>query len=189
MKKGLIAVIVIIVLVLIVVLPLISGYNGMVTSRENVASSLAQIQSQLQRRVDLIPNLVETVKGYAAHEEEIMNHVADARAALSGATTPAAMADADANLNDALSRLLVVVENYPALQANQTFIGLMDELAGTENRIAVARNNYNSAAQSYNTMLVRFPSNLIAAMFSFERAEYYQASEAAQTAPSVDFGS
>ena len=188
MKKGcLIPIIALVAIVLIVAVPLISGYNAMAAAREQVASSLAQIQSQLQRRVDLIPNLVETVKGYAAHEEEIMTHIADARAALSGAATPSAMAEADAALSGALSRLLVVVENYPALQANQTFIGLMDELAGTENRIAVARNSYNDTVRGYNTMLVRFPRNILAGIFGFEKAEYFEASQAAQEAPAVKF--
>lgn len=187
MKKGLIAVIVILLVVLLLAVPLIGGYNSMAAARENVDTSFANIQSQLQRRLDLIPNLVETVKGYAAHEEEIFTHIADARAALAGAQTPAAMADADAALSGALSRLLVVVENYPTLQANQTFTGLMDELAGTENRIAVARNNYNAAAQAYNTMLVRFPRSLLAGIFGFEKAEYFQATEAAQNAPTVNF--
>ena len=189
MKRGLKVIAVVVIIVLLIILPLINAYNGMVTAREQTDSSLAQIQSQLQRRIDLIPNLVETVKGYAAHEEEIMTHIADARAALSGASTPAEMAEADASLNNALSRLLVVVENYPTLQANQTFIGLMDELAGTENRIAVARNNYNDAVRVYNTMLVRFPRNIMAGFFGFEKAEYFEASESAQDAPTVNFNS
>lgn len=189
MKKGIVALIAIAVVVLLVAVPLIGGYNSMATARENVETSFANVQSQLQRRMDLIPNLVETVKGYTAHEEEVLTHIADARAALAGASTPAQMADADAALSGALSRLLMVVENYPELKANQTFTGLMDELAGTENRVAVARNNYNSAAQAYNTMLVKFPRNMLAGMFGFEKAEYFQADEAAQNAPTVNFGS
>ncbi len=129
--------------------------------------------------------MVSTVKQYAAHEEKIFSEIADARARLAGATTLAEQAEADAAVNSALSRLLAIAENYPDLKANQNFIQLQDELAGTENRIAVARRDYNNMAREYNTLIRRFPTNIYANLFGFDRVDYFEASESARTVPNV----
>ncbi|AVX30824.1 MAG: LemA family protein [Bacillota bacterium] len=189
MKKAWIPVLVILGIVLVLGMSLSSTYNNLVTMEQQVESSWAQVQNQLQRRADLIPNLVETVKGYAAHEKEVLGNIAEARSRLAGARTPAEAATANAQLDSALSRLLVVVENYPNLKADANFRQLMDELAGTENRIAVARQDYNKAVQAYNTYLKSFPTNLVAGVFGFNAKEFFQAQPGAEQAPKVDFGS
>lgn len=187
MKKGLL-VFGIIVLILIAFAGFaVSNYNGLVTTRENIDTQLANIDTQLQRRNDLIPNFVNTVKGYASHESEVFGAVADARAKLAGANTPAEMAQADNEMTSALSRLLLVVENYPELKADTQFTALSDELAGTENRIAVARRDYNAAAKEYNITIQRFPKAIFANLFGFEKADYFQAAEGADQAPAVNF--
>ncbi|CCQ95184.1 Protein LemA [[Clostridium] ultunense Esp] len=167
---------------------MMGSYNGLVTQEEQVNKSWSQIENQLQRRMDLIPNLVNTVKGYAAHETAVFQGIADARAKLAGATTPADMAKANDQLSSALSRLLVVVERYPELKADKEFTQLMDELAGTENRIATARMDYNTAVQNFNTTLKRFPGVIVARFFGFEAKEYFKAQEGAAEVPNVDFG-
>ena len=190
MKKlsgGMIALIVIVVLLVIAVFTLVGAYNGMATLRENVDTQQSAIQTQLQRRSDLIPNLVNTVKGLAAQEQAVIDSVTEARAQLSGAQGMQELAAANDNLSSALSRLLMVVENYPEIQSSQGYISLMDELAGTENRISVARVAYNEAVKSYNSKIITFPNNLLAGMFGFVKAEYFEAPESAQSAPSVDF--
>ncbi|HLU23523.1 LemA family protein [Lederbergia graminis] len=187
MKKGLGAIIGIVVVLAIILIPTIGSYNGFVNAEENVEKQYAQIENQLQRRMDLIPNLVNTVKGYASHEEEIMTDIAEARSRLIGATTPEEQANADAELSSALSRLLVVSENYPDLKADQQFTRLMDELAGTENRLAVARMDYNEEVTTFNKKVKQFPGRLVAGIFGFEEKEYFKADAAAQEAPSVDF--
>ena len=164
-----------------------SSYNGLVGANEAVNGKWSQIENQLQRRADLIPNLVNTVKGFAAQEKEIIQSVADARSKLAGATGPAAKAEANSELNGALSRLLVVVENYPQLKSDANFRQLMDELAGTENRIAVARQDYNNAVQSFNTKIRSFPTNLLAGMMGFGPKEYFKADEGAKQVPQVNF--
>ncbi|WP_339061261.1 LemA family protein [Tepidibacillus marianensis] len=189
MKKGLIILIVIIAIFAIFGFSLVGSYNGFVSKQETVNQSYAQIQTQLQRRADLIPNLVNTVKGYASHEKEVLQGIADARARLAGAQTPKEAANADAQLNTALSRLLVVVENYPNLKADREFTQLMDELAGTENRIATARRDYNTVVQDYNQQVKKFPGVIIARLFGFNEKDYFQADQGAEKAPSVDFGS
>jgi LemA protein len=142
----------------------------------------------MQRRADLIPNLVETVKGYAAHEEKVFDDIANARAAMAGAKTPAEKIDANAKVDSALARLLVVVENYPNLKANENFLRLQDELAGTENRIAVERQRYNQAVQDYNTYIQLFPNSLVASMSGFQREDaYFKATEEARQVPKVQF--
>lgn len=165
----------------------ISGYNSLVSMNENVNGKWAQVENQLQRRADLIPNLVNTVKGYAAHEQTAIQAVADARAKLAGAQGPAAKAQADSDLNGALSRLLVVVENYPNLKADQNFRALQDELAGTENRLAVARKDYNDAVQIYNAKIQSFPTVIYARLLGFGSKEYFQAQEGAKQVPQVQF--
>lgn len=188
MKKlfGPLATIAIILVVLAVIF--VPSYNKFVNLEEDVDQSYAQVENQLQRRLDLIPNLVNTVKGYASHEQEVITAVAEARSRLAGAQGPEEQAAADAELSGALSRLLVVVENYPDLKANQQFTQLMDELAGTENRIGVARKDYNDVVSAYNRQVKRFPGKLVASIFGFEEKEYFKADAAAQEAPEVDFG-
>lgn len=182
-----IAVWVIIAIIIILVVVGGSQYNSLVGINENVENQRANIDTMLQRRVDLIPNLVNTVKGYAEHEKEVIENVSNARAKLAGATSMEEKADADNQLSGALSRLLMVVENYPDLKANQQFTALSDELAGTENRIAVARKDYNDSVKVYNQKIRRFPSNIFANLLGFEKAEYFQAAEGAQQVPEVNF--
>ncbi len=163
--------------------------NGMVTKKEAIKANWSQVDVVLQRRADLIPNLVETVKGYASHEQKIYEDLANARAALMGGRTPAEKIAANTQLDGALARLLVIVENYPNLKANENFMRLQDELAGTENRIAVERRRYNEVVQDYNTYIQLFPNSIVAAMSGFQREDaYFQTSEAARQAPKVSFG-
>jgi len=163
------------------------SYNKFTGQEETVKQQWSEIQNQLQRRNDLIGNLVETVKGYASQERDIYTQIAESRAKLSGATTPAEQIEAANEQSAALSRLLVIVENYPQLKSNETFQRLMDEIAGTENRIAVARGRYNDAARNYNTLRRSFPSNVTAKVFGFQEYPYFEAPTDAQKAPKVDF--
>lgn len=186
MNRNLIIVGVIVALLVVMAGGYISVKNDLVLQRENTSAKFAQIDNQLQRRADLIPNLVSTVKGYAVHEQQVIQSVSDARAKLAGAQTVGQKAQADQELNGALSRLLVVVENYPNLKADASFRQLMDELAGTENRIAVARKDYNDSVQQYNTRISTFPGSLVAGA-QFLPKEYFRAAEGAQTVPQVKF--
>ena len=188
LKKILAPVLTIVIILVLVGLMIIPSYNKFVTLEENVNKSYAQIDNQLQRRMDLIPNLVNTVKGFAEHEKEVIGDISDARARLAGAQGPEEQAVANDELSGALSRLLVVVENYPDLKANENFRQLMDELAGTENRIGVARQDYNEEVATYNQQIKRFPGKLVASIFSYDEKEYFKADEAAEKAPEVDFG-
>jgi LemA protein len=163
------------------------SYNKFTSQEETVKQQWSEIQNQLQRRNDLIGNLVETVKGYASQERDIFIQIAESRAKLSGATTPAQQIEAANEQSAALSRLLVIVENYPQLKSNETFQRLMDEIAGTENRIAVARGRYNDAARSYNTLRRSFPSNVTGKVFGFQEYPYFEAPTDAKKAPKVDF--
>ncbi len=169
------------------VVVLIGQYNSLVKLDEARKASWAQVENQLQRRYDLIPNLVETVKGYAAHEKEVLLEVTEARARVGQAKTPEEKIEANYSLTSALSRLLVVVERYPDLKANQNFIRLQDELAGTENRIAVERRRYNEAVRAYNAKIRSFPSNIIASWFGFDRARFFETPQEAKEAPKVKF--
>lgn len=188
MKKILGPILMIVVLLVVVALILIPSYNKFVTLEENINESYAQVENQLQRRLDLIPNLVETVKGFASHEKEVISDISNARAKLAGAQGPDEQSAANGELESALGRLLVVVENYPDLKANENFIQLMDSLEGTENRIGVARQDYNTEVGKYNKQVKRFPGKLTASIFGFEEKEYFQADAAASEAPKVDFG-
>ncbi|WP_050615188.1 LemA family protein [Bacillus testis] len=182
--KWLIPIAVLAVLVII----FFSSYNSFVTKEEEVNASWAQVENQLQRRSDLIPNLVATVKGYASQEKEIFTDIANARAKLGGASGPEEQAAANDQLSGALNRLLVVVEKYPELKSNQNFQSLMDELSGTENRLAVARKDYNDLVASYNTKVKKFPGVLFARLGGFEEKEYFKASEGSNQPVKVDFG-
>lgn len=186
MKKG-IVIAIIVGLVVVLGIALISANNNLVSMEAEVDAAFANIDTYLQRRADLIPNLVNTVKGYAAHEQAAIDSVTEARAKLAGATTVEEKAAADSALTAALNNLLVVVENYPDLKASANFTQLADELAGTENRIATARRDYNNAVQSYNTAIRKFPNSLIAGLFGFAQKAYFQASDAAQNVPNVEF--
>ena len=187
MKKVLGPIGIIIIILVLLALLFIPKYNSLVTAEESVDSKWAQVENQLQRRYDLIPNLVESVKGYAKHEQDIIASISEARSQMGNARSPEEQAVANDALNGALSRLLVVVENYPNLKADANFRQLMDELAGTENRLAVAREDYNNEVQTFNKNVKRFPGNLIAGMFGFEQKEYFKAAAGSEKAPSIDF--
>ncbi|UCE05381.1 MAG: LemA family protein [bacterium] len=187
LKTFLIILAIIVLLIIIIVLPLKNTYNNLVALDEGVNNSWAQVENVLQRRYDLIPNLVETVKGYASHEREVLTEVTKARASVGGAQTPSEIMQTNNQLSNALSRLLLVVERYPDLKANQNFRDLQLELSGTENRIAVERRRYNDTVRTYNQKVRSFPTNILAGMFGFEKRDYFEAPEAAQEAPKVDF--
>jgi len=193
MSKGMKIFLVVIGVILLMIFSGFSSYmntrNQVVTKKEAIKANWSQVDVVLQRRADLIPNLVETVKGYAAHEQKIYEDLANARAALMSGRTPAEKIAANTQMDSALSRLLLVVENYPNLKADQNFMRLQDELAGTENRIAVERRRYNETVQDYNTYIQMFPNNIVASMSGFQREDaYFQTSEAARQAPKVSFG-
>jgi len=164
------------------------NYNQLVAQQEAVAAAWAQVDNQLQRRNDLVPNLVEVTRGYARHETEIFTRLADARAAMLAAGTRAQRIEAAEQMSGALGRLLALAERYPDLKADRQFARLSDELAGTENRIAVERMRYNEQVQAYNTALKRFPTVLYAGALGFKEEQYFQASPAAKEVPSVNFG-
>ncbi|MSV36082.1 MAG: LemA family protein [Bryobacterales bacterium] len=188
MKIALAVLGVIVLLVLILGGNLMGSRNELVTEKNAVEGAWSQVDVALQRRADLIPNLVETVKGFAKQEQTVIQSVADARAALGGARTPAQRIAANGQLDTALSRLLVVVENYPNLKSNENFLRLQDELAGTENRMAIERRKYNETVQRYNTDIELFPKNIAASMFGFQRNDaYFKAETAAKEAPKVKF--
>jgi LemA protein len=192
MKRPAIVALVVLGLILIIAVGLLSwvvGYrNQLVSKDEDVQTQWAQVENQLQRRYDLIPNLVETVKGFARQEQDVFLGVAEARSRVGGATSIPDKISANQELSSALSRLLLVVERYPEIKSNQNFMALQDELAGTENRIAVERRRYNDAVKIFNKAIRMFPGNLIAGFFGFERAALYEAPAEAQSAPRVDFG-
>lgn len=187
MKRGLIVIIVIAVVILALVGSVVGSYNSLVSQREGVTSAFQNIDTQLQRRADLIPNLVASVKGFASQERAIIDSVTSARAKLAGAQTVGEKATADSELSGALSRLLVIVENYPELKSDANFRQLSDELAGTENRIAVSRLDYNNLVKTYNTKIKSFPTVIIASLFGFKEAEYFEAAPGTETVPTVSF--
>ncbi len=193
MKKTWIIVLVIVVALALLAIP---SYNGLVTKQEAVNTAWSNVETQYQRRADLIPNLVNTVKGYATHEQETLTAVTDARARATQMTvdadnlTPEALAEynrAQGEVGSAIGRLLMVAENYPELKANQNFLELQSQLEGTENRISVARRDFNTTAQDYNTTTRRFPRNIIASLFGFDQKPYFDAAEGADVAPVVQF--
>ena len=188
MKTGVIVLVVVAVIALLVGGAYVSSRNQMVTKNEAVKSAWAEVDVVLQRRADLIPNLVETVKGFAAQEQTVFHDIASARSALLGAKTPADKIAANGQLDGAIGRLLLIVENYPQLKSNENFLRLQDELAGTENRIAVERKRYNDTLQDYNTFIGLFPNSLFAGWAGFQRNNaYFTASESSREAPKVQF--
>ena len=191
MKQGTKILLIILGIILLFVLFLYSSiagtYNSLVTLDEGVKTAWAQVENQLQRRFDLIPNYVETVKGYAKHEKEVFLKVTEARAKVGGAANIPDKIKANNELSSALSRLLLVVERYPDLKANQNFIRLQDELAGTENRIAVERRRYNEAVKTLNIKVRSFPTNILAGIFGFEKSAFFEVPEAAKAVPKVTF--
>jgi LemA protein len=188
-KIGLIILVIVVLLAFWIGGTFVGHRNEMVRKRETVNATWSQVDVVLQRRSDLIPNLVQTVKGFATHEEKVFGDIANARAAMAGAKTPQERIAANGQLDSALSRLLVVVENYPQLRSNENFLRLQDELAGTENRIAIERRRYNETVQDYNTYISLFPNNIVAGMSGFTRNDaYFKTEEGARQAPKVDFG-
>lgn len=194
MKK--VTIIIIVAVVAIIAIWAVSGYNSLVGMDENVSNQWANVETQYQRRADLIPNLVNTVKGYAAHEKETLEGVIAARSQATQIKvdptdlTPEKLAEyqkAQGQLATALGKLLAITENYPDLKANQNFLELQAQLEGTENRINVARKNFNDAAKAYNTTIRRFPKNILAGMFGFDKRAYFEAAEGAEQAPQVHF--
>ena len=196
MKKGTVILITVVALVAIIALWAMSAYNKLVVADESVTTEWANVESQYQRRADLIPNLVSTVKGYAAHEQETLEAVVSARAKATQMTvdaknlTPEKLQEfqaAQGEVGAALGRLLMITENYPDLKANQNFMALQEQLEGTENRIQVARQKFNLTAKTYNTSIRRFPTNILAGMFGFESKAYFEAEAGADKAPKVEF--
>lgn len=187
MKKSLIVIIAIVAIVGIIGMTFGGTYNRLVTMNEGVDAQWSIVENRLQRRYDLIPNLVNSVKGIMDQEQEVFGNIADARAKMAGATTVDERVAASNELEGALGRLLVVMENYPQLRSVESVNRLMDELAGTENRIAVERDRYNMAVRDYNSAIKTFPRNLIAGMMGFEPKLYFEAVEGAEVAPEVNF--
>lgn len=190
-SKTLITILAIILAIIVLIVTWgITTSNSLMTLREDVKMQQSQVETTLQRRSDLIPNLVNTVKGYATHEEEVFTEIADARSKLAGSIESGdldSISKSNSELDSALSRLLAITENYPDLKASEQFTALQDELAGTENRINVARQHYNEKVMTYNTSVQRFPTSIIAGIFGYSPAEYFEASEEAQEVPEVNF--
>jgi LemA protein len=193
MARGKLTGVFVAIAVIVVLLIIYGGWyigtrNRLVTLDESIRAAWSEIDNQLQRRNDLIPNLVATVKGYASQEREVFTQIAEARAKLAGAQTVGETAQGYNQLQTALGRLLVIVERYPELKSNVNFIRLQDELAGTENRIAVARKRYNDSVRIFNTRIRRFPASIVAVRMGFEQKEYFEIEEGARQVPEVDFG-
>lgn len=197
MKKGISSTLVIVLIILVALLWGVGEYNGLVKAEEGVSAQWAQVENAYQRRSDLIPNLVQTVKGYASHEEKTLMEVMQARSQATSVTVdPSKLTEeslqqfqsAQNSLGGALGRLIAIHENYPDLKANQNFLELQAQLEGTENRINVARDQFNKVSREYNTSIRQFPTNIIASLFNFQQKAYFKADEAAQKAPEVNFG-
>jgi LemA protein len=190
-RTGMVVLVIVVILIAVAAMVFgsyISARNQMVAKNEQIKQTWSQVEIVMQRRADLIPNLVSTVQGFAAHETKVFGDIANARAALLGAQDPKSKIAANGQLDGALGRLLAISENYPQLRSNQNFLQLQDELAGTENRIAVERRRYNQALQDYNTFIGLFPNNIWAGMAGYKRNDaYFAASPAAQQVPKVDF--
>ncbi|NLM54459.1 MAG: LemA family protein [Firmicutes bacterium] len=187
MKKSVLVLIVLGLIVLVIGMGVVRSYNSLVDLEAAVDSGWAEVENQLQRRADLVDNLVRTVKGYASHEEQVFTEIAQARSRLLGAQSPADQMAANNSLDAALGRLLAISENYPELKADASFIRLQDELAGTENRIATARRRYNDTVEVWNRTIRRFPTVLIANMFGKQSRAFFQAAEGAHQVPQVNF--
>ena len=184
MKKGLL---IVGGVLLVIVAVLFASYNSMVEKSEKVDAKFSDIDTQLQRRADLIPNLVSSVKGYMKHEQDAIDKVTEARTNLVNAKDVSEKAAANDKLTSALNNFIAIAENYPNLKADSTYTSLMDELAGTENRIATARKDYNDAVKDYNSYIKRIPNSIIAGMFNFEKKDYFKADEGANEVPKVNF--
>ncbi|MGO1468972.1 MAG: LemA family protein [Tissierella sp.] len=183
MKKSLIPIIIV-----VLILAFVGGsYNSLVTTEEDVENSWAQVENVLKRRADLIPNLLETVKGFAAQEKEVLTQITEARSKISDASTPEEYAEADAELQRGVSSLNVVVENYPELRSNENFLELQAELSSTENKISTERMRYNDSVSAYNKKIKRFPTNIYAGIFGFDERQYFEIDEADSEVPDVEF--
>jgi LemA protein len=187
MSKRIIAILVVLALLIVPLMALMGSYNSLVTMEEDVNGRWAQVENVLKRRADLIPNLVNTVQGFADQESEVLIGVTEARSRLESAGSPGEAAEANQELTGALSRLNVVVESYPELKSNENFIRLQDELAGTENRIAVERGRYNESVREFNARVRSFPTRIIAGIFGFEPKEYFEVSAGDMENPEVNF--
>lgn len=187
MNKWLIGGIAIVLVLIIIVISITSTYNGMVNKSENTDGAWADVETQYQRRADLIPNLVETVKGFAAQEQTVLTEVTAARSAWAAAGSQEQQIEAAGQMDSALSRLLVVVESYPDLKSNLNFLALQDELAGTENRINVARIRFNERVLEYNKYIKRFPNNMFVGMFGFDEKKFFESKQGSENAPEVNF--
>ncbi len=186
-KTGLIIVGIIILIIFIIISSFIGSYNSIIIAEEKVESEYSNISVQLERRADLIPNLVKTVKGYTNQEEKIIKEITEARKEISNAGNIKELSEANSNLSTALNSLNIIVENYPELKSNQNFINLQDELAGTENRISVARRDYNAAVKEYNTLIKKIPTSIIASMTGKEKASYFEVVEEKTSVPDIEF--
>ncbi len=189
-KSNFIIILVVLGIIAMSSISFIETYNRLQVMDEQVTANWAQVENQLKRRSDLIPNLVNTVKGYAKHENEVFTNIADARSKLAGSINNGdvkAVQQSNNELNSALSRLLVVVENYPTLKADKSFVGLQDELTGTENRIAVARRDYNESVKEINAVVRTFPTSMVASIAKVEKREYFEVSESEKATPKVEF--
>ena len=187
MKKSAIILLIVVAVIVAIAASFIGVHNDLATKREAVDNALSNIDTNLQRRADLIPNLVSTVKGYVKHEDEVIEKITTAREHLVNAKSIEDKANAESELTNALQALVVVVENYPDLKSSENFVALQDELAGTENRISTARRDYNDAVSKYNSSVKKFPSNIIAGMSGFSEEKYFEANVKAQEVPSVNF--
>lgn len=187
MSKKTTIIVAVVAVIAVIALMVISGYNSLVSKEESVDTAYSNVSVMLERRADLIPNLVNTIKGYMEHETEVIENITTARENLLGAKNIDEQMEANDQLTASLDALMVVVENYPDLKASENFIQLSDELAGTENRISTARKDYNDEVKSYNTAIKKFPTNILASMFGFEQKEYFEAKESATEVPEVEF--